>query len=397
MSSKEALIRDIKSGMSVSAAAKLHEVARSCAYKWLQRSEQDPIGGLEEWSRAPEYSPNRTAQAIVDELLELKRKHPDLGPAKLSVVLESIHDGHVMASSTAGQILSRHGMVVRRRSGRRAVDRIEHARIDVGGAGHSMTTDFKGQFRLRNGQWCYPLTIADPISRYVFAVEALRSTHGKGAREVYDRIFREYGIPWQIISDNGSPFCSACSLGGLTQLSKWWIEMGIIPVRTQPGRPDQNGVHERMHRTLKQWIRRLARSDMRSQQRSFNAFLNEFNHVRPHQSLGQKPPVTALKAYRPYESRIRSIEYDSTMNVRLVNANGQIKWKGVQIFISEVLIGSNIGLREVDEALYTIHFGPVRLGFLDLLTRRVSNRAPERGKESKSSSSEESKPDADLP
>lgn len=375
MSARQALIFDVNEGMSVSEAAERHGVARSCAYKWVDRYRRFGSAGLEELPRRPERSPARTRQELVDELVALKNKHPGFGPAKLVPMLEGSRGEHVMAVSTAGQILARHGLVVKRRARHRSAGRIEHGPYEVSGAGDSMTADYKGQFRMGNGLLCYPLTIADPFSRYVLAIDAMASTHMQPAKAAFERVFREHGVPRQIITDNGTPFCGAGSLGGLTQLSRWWIEIGIIPIRIQPGRPDQNGIHERMHRTLKDWIRRDQRSNLRAQQRSFDAFRTEFNEVRPHQSLGQKPPSTAFRPYRPL-SGSRSIEYDSSMEVRRVNANGEIKWKGHPIFLSEVLIGTQVGLLPVAESLWTISFGPVRIGYLDERTKAALNRRP---------------------
>ena len=377
MSSKELLIFDVNQGMTISEAARRHGVARSCAAKWVQRyREAEGVSGLEERSRRPEHSPNRTPQERVDELLKLKRKHKDFGPAKLVQMLEERHGGHFMAVSTAGTILARHGKVERRGFRRPSVGRIEHRPYEVSGSGDTQTADYKGQFRMGNGELCYPLTIADPHSRFLLAIVAMPSTHMSLAKAAFERVFCEYGVPRQIITDNGTPFCSAISLGGLTQLSRWWIEIGITPVRIQPGRPDQNAIHERMHRTLKRWITRRKRKDLRSQQRSFDDFRAEFNHVRPHQSLGQKLPASAFKPYGPFPKR-SSIEYDSTMEVRKVNANGEIKWKGLSIFTSEVLVGANIGLSQIADQLWSIHFGSVQIGFLDTETQRVHNRAPQ--------------------
>lgn len=394
MSVKEALIRDVNGGTRVTAAAELHEIDRSCAYKWVARYRLLGIAGLEEQSRAPEYSPNRTPQNYVEELLALKKKHPGFGPAKLVPMLEQRHGKHVMAVSTGGDLLSRHGMVEKHRSRQRPAGRIEHPPFEVGGASDSMTTDYKGQFAMGNGALCYPLTIADPFSRYVLAIDALHSTSIQGARAGFERVFREYGIPRQMISDNGGPFCSTSALGGLTQLSRWWIELGIVPIRIQPGHPQQNGIHERMHRTLKDWIRRDVQFNLPKQQQSFDEFRQEFNHVRPHQSLGQKPPATAFKSYRPFSSRPREVEYDTTMTVRSVRSNGYIKWTGQMLFISEVLVGANVGLREVDEALWAIYFGSIRIGYLDALTNQAQNRLPERLRV-KSSSNEKDKTTAD--
>jgi transposase InsO family protein len=382
MSAREAFIFDVNDGMSVSEAAEEHGVARSCAYKWVGRYERLGRAGLEELSRRPELSPERTSQELVDALLRLKKKYPAFGPAKLVPMLDERLGTHVMAVSTAGQILARHGLVGKRRPRQRSPGRIEHSPYEVAGAGDSMTADYKGQFRMGNGALCYPLTIADPFSRYVLAIDAMASTHMQAAKAAFERVFREHGVPRQLITDNGTPFCSSSSLGGLTQLSRWWIELGIVPIRIEPGRPDQNGIHERMHRTLKDWIGRNKRSNLRGQQRSFDAFQAEFNDVRPHQSLGQKPPATAFRPYRSFSSRPRAIEYDSNMEVRRVNANGEIKWRGHATFLSEVLIGADVGLLQIGEAIWSISFGAVRIGYLDVLENAAINRRPKVGEES---------------
>lgn len=378
MSAKEALIHDVNGGMSISEAAEAHQIARSCAYKWVWRYRKYGVTGLEELSRRPEHSPAKTPQELVDELLALKKKYEAFGPAKLVGLLEERHGNeHVMAISTAGTILARHGQVQKRRSRRSSAGRIEHVPYEISGAGDSMTADYKGQFRMGNGEFCYPLTIADPFSRYLLGMQAMASTHMAPARAVFERVFREYGVPRQIITDNGTPFCGTTSLGGLTQLSRWWIECGITPVRIAPGRPDQNGIHERMHRTFKDWIVRHPRENRRAHQRSFDAFRHEFNHVRPHQALGQKKPVSAFKRYRPFPTR-STIEYDTNMTVRKINANGEIKWSGRQIFLTEVLIGANVGLLQIAEQLWSVHYGSVRVGFLDTAVHRAVNRPPEK-------------------
>jgi putative transposase len=374
MSAKEALIFDVNGGMSVSEAAKSHGIVRSCGYKWLARYREEGLAGLEERSRRPERSPLKTPQELVDELLNLKRRLR-YGPAKLVEILEELHGEHVMAASTAGQILDRHGEVKKRGPRRPSAGPIEHPPFEISGAGDTATTDYKGQFRMGNGALCYPLTMCDPFSRYVMLTKALGSTQTDPAKAAFERAFREYGVPRQMVSDNGSPFCSTKSLGGLTRLSRWWIELGITPVRIKPGRPDQNGSHERMHRTFKEWIRRYPQPNLARHQRSFDDFQQEFNHVRPHQSLGQKPPATAFRPYRPYPTR-PVIEYDTNLDVRSVRSNGEIKWQGTEIFLSEVLIGAQVGLLQVGERIWSIYFGSVRIGYLDADTHKAVNSQP---------------------
>ena len=376
MSAREALIFDVNEGKTVSEAARDHGVARSCAAKWVARYRAHGREGLQERSRRPESSPNRISQKTIDELIALKNRYPELGPAKLVAILENRHARHVMAVSTAGEILLRRGLVKRRRVSH-TPGRIEHPGFEVAGAGDVMTGDFKGEFRLGDGSLCFPLTAADPGSRTLLEVRALLSTHTAPAKKSFERIFREHGVPRLMVTDGGSPFSSALSLGGLTQLSRWWIEMGITPVRIQPGRPQQNGIHERMHRTLQEWVNLRPQMSLEAQQRSFNEFRRWFNNVRPHEALDQKPPATAYRPYRPWSERPRSIEYDTNMDVRLVNANGELKWKGHPIFASEVLVGAKVGLLRIADDLLAIYFGAVRLGYLDEIEKRVRNRKPE--------------------
>jgi len=245
-----------------------------------------------------------------------------------------------------------------------------------------MSADYKGQFRMRNGQYCYPLTIADPASRFVFAVDALGSTDVQTAMTVFERVFREWGLPEQIITDNGNPFCSARSLGGLTELSKMWIKLGIQQVRIQPGRPQQNGIHERMHRTLKKHAVKPPEANMRAQQRRFDAFLAEFNHVRPHQALGQERPVSRVERYRrQYPQQIAPIEYPDAFQVRSVRERGNIKWKGELLFVSDVLRGESVAFQQLDDELWRLYFGPVHLATWDARTKRFAAPEPERSED----------------
>jgi putative transposase len=227
-----------------------------------------------------------------------------------------------------------------------------------------MSADHKGQFRLGNRRYCFPLTIADPASRFVFAIEGQTSTRVKPVLAVFERVFREWGLPEQMITDNGCPFCTTRALGGLTELSKMWIKLGIQHVRIVPGRPQQNGVHERMHRTLKQDATQPPEANMNAQQYRFDGFRQEFNHVRPHQALGQERPASRVQSYRrPYPNRIPAIEYPDSFEVRTVRSNGQIKWKGDLLFVSDVLRDESVGLVQVDDDRWQLYFGTVHLAW----------------------------------
>lgn len=246
-------------------------------------------------------------------------------------------------------------------------------RVVVPCEGHSMSADHKGAFRLGNGQYCHPLTIADPASRYIFAVDVMSGTNVAPAMAAFERVFREWGIPEQIITDNGNPFCAARALGGLTGLSKMWIRLGIQHVRIQPGRPQQNGIHERMHRTLKQAATRPPERTMRVQQRRFAAFMDEFNNVRPHQALGQETPASRVRRYRrEFPNRLTEIEYPSSAEVRTIRANGEMKWKGDKLFVSEVLAGERVAMLQLNDDRWDLYFASARLATWDRSTNRFA-------------------------
>jgi transposase InsO family protein len=228
------------------------------------------------------------------------------------------------------------------------------------------TADFKGQFRTRDGRYCYPLTIADEHSRYLLACDGLLSTAQVGARGVFERAFAEYGLPSAIRTDNGSPFAAAHALHGLSALSVWWIQLGIRPYRIEPGKPQQNGRHERMHRTLKDHTTRPPAANCRRQQIRFDAFRREFNEIRPHQALGQKTPAEVHHpSPRPYPSRIPEPSYPAHLEKRKVSCIGIIKFKKRRLFLSETLRSQTVALEEIDDGIWSIYFYDVLLGRLD--------------------------------
>ena len=345
--------------------------------RWL---DEQGDAGLQDRSRRPHSNNRQTSGSVTAALLNMKDRYPHYGPDKLVRLMRD--DATVLSASTARDILKRNGRVQARRARPVRWSPAVTPNISVPGPGHSMSADHKGQFRMGNGRYCYPLTIADPASRFVFAVDALGSTGVRPAMRVFERVFREWGLPEQIITDNGNPFCSARSIGGLTELSKMWIKLGIQQVRIQPGRPQQNGIHERMHRTLKDDAVEIPEANMRAQQRRFDTFLKEFNYVRPHQSLGQERPASRVERYRrPYPEQLIPIEYPATFEVRSVRERGNIKWKGELLFISEVLRGESVGMQQFDDDQWRLYFGPVQLATWDARKKRFAAPLPERSED----------------
>ena len=345
-----------ESGRTPTELSRQFGVSRQTIYTFIERWQSEGEVGLEDRSRRPHTSPRKTAATVERALLALKEQYPDYGPDKLVVLLEEAHIE--LAAPTARDILRRHGLVEARRGRTPRWSPASEPVVVAAGPGHMMTTDYKGQFRLGNGKYCYPLTIADPASRYVFAVEAMTINSGKLAKVVFERVFREWGLPDQILSDNGAPFCVSQSIGGISELSRWWTRLGVRHIRTQPGRPQQNGIHERMHRTLGEATTRPAEENHVVQQHRFDGFMAHFNHVRPHQGLGQKRPATVVERYRrPYPERLPQIEYPDSFMVRRVRSNGYIKWQGQEIFVGEVLIGEPVGLVQTNDETWRLYFG----------------------------------------
>jgi putative transposase len=228
-----------------------------------------------------------------------------------------------------------------------------------------MTVDYKGQFLLGNHCYCYPLTVVDHVSRYLLACDAYPSCEGPHTRRSFERIFREYGLPRAILSDNGSPFGSP-GLARLSRLSLWWIRLGIRIERIVPGHPEQNGAHERMHRTLKAETTRPPESTMERQQKRFDEFRRVYNDERPHEALGQKRPATIYRpSPRPYPESLPPIEYAGHLEKRKIEHNGMMHWKNGRIFTSKTLCGEYVGLEEIDDGIWSVYYGPILLARFD--------------------------------
>lgn len=367
MDSKVEMIERWESGLyGKIELARMYGVSRPTVDKWIGRYEAKGIEGLKDRSRRPKSSPKAISDEVAARVIRLKQEHSHWGPRKLLDWLERNEPGQSWpAASTIGELLDRHGLVTKRRKRRNYSDRPNEIAEAVE-SGEMMTADYKGEFRLGNGLYCYPLTIGDPVSRFSYAIDAHASTNFSDAQKVFKRIFREYGLPRWIKSDNGGPFSSP-AIGGISRLSVWWIKLGIEPVRIDKGAPWQNGRHERMHRTLKAETTRPPEKNLKAQQSSFDRFRLSYNEERPHEALGGEVPCDRLiLSGRSFPRRTPTPEYPAHFEVRKVHSSGCIKLRGQLMFISEVLEGEYLGLEEIDDDIWSVQLSTTELARWDL-------------------------------
>ena len=353
-------------------------ISRKTGYKWLERYRQGGEPALADRSHARLHQEQAVAPEVVGQLLGLKRKHPHWGPATLRECLRrSAPERTWPAVSTVGEILKRHGLVKPRARRRRLPPNQGSTLVQPYAANVLWCTDFKGEFRNGDQRYCYPLTLTDAYSRYLLACRGLRAPTTELVRPWMERAFREYGLPLVIRSDNGPPFASTTGLAGLSRLSVWWIKLGIAPERIAPGKPQQNGRHERMHRTLKQETTQPPAAHARAQQRLFDAFVMEFNHDRPHAALQMRSPAQLYEpSSRPYPQRMAPIEYPDGYEVRRVRSNGEIKFLGQHLFLGEALIGEPVGLQRVAEQTWQVNFSFLPIALLDASTMSLRSAPP---------------------
>jgi transposase InsO family protein len=363
---------DEASGWTMSELCVAFGISRKSGYKWLQRYREAGLDGLRERPRSPRHHPNATPAELVEQVIALRKRHRFWGPRKVVAALRRAQpDIAWPAPSTAGAILQRQGLVTPRRRRRGAVGVGPPVLSTPTQPNQVWAVDYKGWFRLGNGQRCDPLTISDLCSRYLLVCQRVPRLTAFCARPVFERAFREYGLPDAIRSDNGSPFASA-GLGGLSRLSVWWIKLGIALERIVPGRPDQNGRHERMHRTLKRETALPPCANEAAQQRRFNRFRGVFNNERPHEALQDAVPAQWYHpSVRAYPRTLAAVEYPGHFEVRRVRTTGEIKWQSASVYLSEALVGEPVGLEAVSDRHWQISFGPVGLGLFDTHTRKL--------------------------
>ena len=354
-------------------------IARETGYVWLRRYQDRGPAGLVELDRAARRHANQTAPEVERAVLELRQAHMRWGPRKLKHVLERDQPaGHWPAASTIGELLKREGLVVARKKRRKTAPYSEPL-AHANGPNRVWCADFKGWFRTGDGERIDPLTISDAHSRYLLRCQAVAKTNTERARAIFEAAFREYGLPAAIRTDNGAPFASS-ALAGLSRLAVWWMKLGIVPERIAAGHPEQNGRHERMHRTLKQETAQPTAANRRAQQRAFDRFRQEYNEQRPHEALQmQTPAAVYTPSAREFPARVPEPEYPDTMLVRSVRHQGHMRWKKHDVFLSKVLWGERVGLLPVDERWFTVYFMQLPIARFDSQTLRVLPWPPQDG------------------
>ncbi len=341
-------------------------ISRKTGYKWCERYEELGPSGLEERRPIARSCPHKASDEVVSALVELRKEHPSWGPKKLKARLETLGRKDVPAASTIGDLLKRHGLVRPRRRRVYPPQMTPQPLAEATAPNDTWCVDFKGHFALGDKTRCYPLTLTDQVTRYLLKCESVEKADAAHVRPHFERAFREFGLPLRIRSDNGPPFATT-AVGGLSELSVWWIKLGIAPERIEPGQPQQNGRHERMHRTLKDEVASKPEENRQTQQLAFDRFRHEYNDVRPHEALSQQTPASQYTTSRRVMPASRSSpEYPATMQVRRVKPNGELSWQGHAVHLTQLLRGEPVGLEQLDEQRWRLHYGPVVLAELTL-------------------------------
>jgi putative transposase len=348
------------------------DVSRKTGYKIFHRYKDCGLEGLTDRSRRPYRQANQLPFQIEKLIVQLKRERPSWGAPKIREKLRRLHsDIPTPAISTVHAVLDRHGLVSR---GRRHRYKAQGTTLSKPRLPNDLwCADYKGEFMLADRRYCYPLTITDFASRYLLSCEALSSTKERYAFTVFERVFKEFGLPQAIRTDNGVPFASPHSLFGLSKLAVWWLRLGIHLERIQPGHPQQNGRHERMHLTLKKEATKPAAENFLQQQAKFDDFLDCYNHERPHQALDMKYPAELYRpSARPYHG-LDELHYPFHDHTITVTQCGRICFGRRKINLSTVFAGQNVGVKEVSDRIWLVSFMDYDLGFFDHETGRLGS------------------------
>jgi transposase InsO family protein len=350
-------------GERVTDLCREYGISRKTGDKFKQRFKRMGLAGLADQSRAPKVIPHRTPPELVEIIVAERKRHPSWGPKKLKDVLEQRLERKLPSASTLGDVLVRKGLVERRKQ-RRRYKALSIGLREAAAPNDIWCIDYKGQFRLGDRTLCYPLTLTDQFSRYILGCEGMAAICEEQALEVCEGVFRDRGLPLAMRSDNGTPFASI-GLFGLSKLSVYWMRLGVICERIRPAHPEENGRHERMHRTLKFETARPPRTNLLQQQERFDEFVEEFNVERPHEALDMKRPTEVYTlSPRAYPSSLPELEYPAHDDVLRVGHKGHIYFAGRQRYFAAALTGQNIGIREERDGRWLVSFMHLDLGHL---------------------------------
>lgn len=348
-------------------------VSTKTGYKWRERLIQDGLGGLHDRSRRPRSSPESLNEDVVCEIIKLKTAHPHWGPYKIRQLYIRKHS-EAPCDSTFKRVLDKAGLVThkKRRKINGAQQRITTDLV-VERPNDVWTVDFKGWWKALGGGRCEPLTVRDHYSKYMLSVKAMESTRTEHVKVEFESLFRRYGLPKVILSDNGPPFAVSHALLGLSSLAVWWIAQGVRLHRIRPASPQENGSHERMHRDIKREVQGRVNGDVQEHQAAFDIWRKEYNEVRPHETLGMKVPADVYrKSDRRWSGSLDLLEYGDEYVSRRVTRDGSIGIEGRKISISTTLKGWDVGLMYVDESSIEVYFDYLRLGVIDLTTDKFT-------------------------
>ncbi len=369
---RQQFYRDYVSGQwSMSELCRRYQISRPTGYKWVERIEQEGLKAVEDRSRAPSRHPNRTPEKVEQEILALRRKY-GWGATKLRQILARRHPNWTIpARSTVNHLLDQEGLLRKKRR-RRRWQHPGTVRLDTTAPNQGWPADFKGQFKTKDGRYCYPLTVTDHYSRMLLLCKGLLSVRTEGAKPAFKRLFQEHGLPDAIRTDNGAPFAST-GIHGLCELNVWWMKLGIVHQRIKPSSPQQNGLHERMHQDLKKEAARPPATNLATQQRLLNRFQHRYNNERPHEAIGGSFPAERWKpSTKRYTGRLQKPDYPGHFEVRKVSACGVFRLQSGQYFLSNALRDEYIGLEEVDDAIWDIVYYNTILGKIDRQTGKIT-------------------------
>jgi putative transposase len=372
MDERTKFVGHLLSGEKMAVVCREFGISRVTGYKIWNRYHEYGSKGIYDQSRAPHQHPNQTPFEIENLIVRLKKEKPNWGAPKIREIINNKYPSiKLPATSTVHSILDRHELVQKRRT--RSKFKATASYLSNPKEPNDLwCTDFKGQFRLGNKNYCYPLTLTDAVSRFLISCEALSSTKESPCFSVYEQAFKEYGLPVAIRSDNGIPFASGNSLWNLTRLSLWWIRLGIKIERIEPGNPQQNGRHERMHRTLKLETTHPPRTNLLQQQETFDNFKLQFNSERPHQALEMKRPTDVYqKSFRIYKG-LPDIAYPASDKTLLISNCGRICFKKYKIHLSKSFANQPVGIKEVDTGIWQVEFMDYVLGYFDEESKKFS-------------------------